>query len=100
MEGDMPPPHPLPRWGEGTRERHAEGSTRCRERLPREIRDEELALLVVGATAGGPHQLLAVGADDGEAVEAVVVGDALLAAGLGVHEVELIILVPVSAGGV
>src|SRR5262245_42559129 len=65
-----------------------------------EVRDEELALAIGGPTARGPHQSLAVGAEDGQPVEAFMIGDPLLGTGVHVHQVELVIGVTVPAGRV
>ena len=69
-------------------------------RVEGEVGEEELALVVGGPAAGGPHQPLAVGAEDRQAVEALAEGDPLLLAGVDVHQVDLVVLVAVAAGGV
>src|SRR5689334_17451390 len=65
-----------------------------------EVGDEQLALPVGGPPAGGPHQPAAVGAEGGQAVEPLAVGDPLLGAVVDVHQVELVILMAVPAGRV
>src|SRR5271165_2127006 len=76
------------------RARRGWGSFEC------EIGDEELALAIGGAAARGPHQPPAVGAEDGQTVESVVIGNSLFGCRIHVHHVELVVRVAVLAGRV
>src|SRR5688572_28673022 len=61
--------------------------------------DEELGGAVRGAL-GGPHQVFAVGGENGQHVSAFLVGDAGFLRAVVAHQVELVVGVTVGAGGV
>src|SRR5437764_10141076 len=69
-------------------------------RLQAEVRDEELTLSIGRPTARGPHQSLAVGAEHGQSIEALLVGDPLLGAAREIHQVELVVGMAMLAGRV